>query len=160
MHCPPCRCPLASIPFLFLFLPLLLFFLLKLTCYCVCMYIYTHTYTRWKSTLDPLIQAVILCVLAAQSCPTLCNSMDCSLPGSSVCGILQAPLSVEFSRQEYWSGLLFRSPGDLPDPGIEPGSPALQADSFTTEPPGKPSITLKVCLCTSHYAKSTVEKRL
>ena len=42
----------------------------------------------------------------------------------------QAPLSMEFSRQDYWSGLPFPSPGDLPDPGIEPGSPALQADSL------------------------------
>ena len=42
----------------------------------------------------------------------------------------QAPLSMEFSRQEYWSGLPFPSPGDLPDPGIEPGSPALQKDSL------------------------------
>ena len=46
----------------------------------------------------------------------------------------QAPLSMGFSRQEYWSGLPFPSPGDLPDPGIEPGSPALQADSLPTEP--------------------------
>ena len=43
---------------------------------------------------------------------------------------LQAPLSMGFSRQEYWSGLPFPSPGDLPDPGIEPTAPALQADSF------------------------------
>ena len=49
----------------------------------------------------------------------------------------QAHLSMEFSRQEYWSGLPFPSPGDLPDPGIEPGSLALQADSLLTEPPGK-----------------------
>ena len=42
-----------------------------------------------------------------------------------------------FSRQEHWSGLPFSSPGDLPDPGIEPGSPALQADTLTSEPPGK-----------------------
>ena len=49
----------------------------------------------------------------------------------------QAPLSIGFSRQEYWSGLPFTSPGDLPDPGIEPGSPALQAYSLLTEPPGK-----------------------
>ena len=42
----------------------------------------------------------------------------------------QAPLSMEFSRQEYWSGFPFPSPGDLPDPGIEPRSPALQADAF------------------------------
>ena len=49
----------------------------------------------------------------------------------------QAPLSMGFSRQEYWSGLPFPSPGDLPDPGIEPRSPALQA-ALTSEPQGKP----------------------
>ena len=43
----------------------------------------------------------------------------------------KVPPSVEFSRQEYWSGLPFPSPGDLPNPGIEPGSPVLQADAFT-----------------------------
>ena len=50
----------------------------------------------------------------------------------------QAPPSMGFSRQECWSGLPFPSPGDLPDPGIEPGSSALQADSLPSEPPGKP----------------------
>ena len=50
----------------------------------------------------------------------------------------QAPLCMEFSRQEYWSGLPFPSPGDLPNPRIEPGSPALQAGSLSSEPPGKP----------------------
>ena len=59
----------------------------------------------------------------------------------------QAPTSMGFSRQEYWSGLPFASPGDLPNPGIEPRSPALQADALTSEPPGKPiddsSIMLK-----------------
>ena len=50
----------------------------------------------------------------------------------------QAPPSMEFSRQEYWSGLPFPSPGDLPDPGIKPRSPALQADALPSEPPGKP----------------------
>ena len=49
----------------------------------------------------------------------------------------QALLSMGFSRQEHWSELLFPSPGDLPDPGIEPRSPALQADALTSEPPGK-----------------------
>ena len=49
----------------------------------------------------------------------------------------QAPLSMGFSRQECWSGLPFPSPGDLPDPGVEPGSPALQADTLPSEPPGK-----------------------
>ena len=47
-----------------------------------------------------------------------------------------APLFVGFPRQEYWSGLPFPSPGDLPDPGIEPVSPALASGFFTTEPPG------------------------
>ena len=56
--------------------------------------------------------------------------MDCSPPGSSVHG---------FSRQEYWSGLPFPSPGDLPHPGIEPVSPALAGIFFTSEPTGKPS---------------------
>ena len=51
---------------------------------------------------------------------------------------LQAPLSIGFSRQEYWSGLPFPFPGDLPDPGIEPRSPALQANSLPAELPGKP----------------------
>ena len=64
----------------------------------------------------------------AQSYPTLCNPLSCSLPGSSV---------QEFSRQEYWSGLPFPSPGDLSDPGIKPGSPALAAGFFTPEPPGR-----------------------
>ena len=49
----------------------------------------------------------------------------------------EAPLSIEFSRQEYWSGLSFPPPRDLPDPGIKPRSPALQADALPSEPPGK-----------------------
>ena len=52
--------------------------------------------------------------------------------------VYQASLSMGFSRQEYWSGLPFPSPGDLPDPGIKPRSPALQADALPSEPPGKP----------------------
>ena len=51
----------------------------------------------------------------------------------------QAPPSVGFSRQEYWSGLPFPSLGDLPNPGIEPRSPALQEDALPSEPPGKTS---------------------
>ena len=64
----------------------------------------------------------------------------------------QAPPSMGFSRQEYWSGVPFPSPGDLPNPGIEPGSPALEADALTSEPPGKNilreeqlSVTLTAC---------------
>ena len=52
----------------------------------------------------------------------------------------QASPSMGFSRHEYWSGLQFPSPGDLPDPGIEPGSPTFQADALTSEPPRKPLI--------------------
>ena len=48
---------------------------------------------------------------------------------------------MEFSSQEYWSGLPFPSPGDLPDPGIEPGSPTLQADALPSEPPGNPFVS-------------------
>ena len=55
----------------------------------------------------------------------------------------QAPLSMGFSRQKYWSGLPFPSPGDLPDPGIELGSPALQTDTLPSEPPGKPKVNYK-----------------
>ena len=50
----------------------------------------------------------------------------------------QALPSMGFPRQEYWSGLPFPSPGDLPNPGMEPGSPALQTDTLPSEPPGKP----------------------
>ena len=53
----------------------------------------------------------------------------------------QTSVSVEFSRQEYWSGLPFPSPGDLPNPGIESASPALQADSLPSEPPESPEPT-------------------
>ena len=56
------------------------------------------------------------------------------------------PLSMGFSRQEYWSGLPCPPPGNLPDPGIEPKSPALRTDSLPSEPPGKPSFFLKVMI--------------
>ena len=56
----------------------------------------------------------------------------------------QAPLSMGFTRQEYWSGLSYPPPGALPHPGIKPVSPALQADSLTTDPPGKPEKMLLV----------------
>ena len=79
--------------------------------------------------LFPLPQAFCVC-LVAQSCPSLCNPMDCI--------VHQPPLSMGFSRQEYWSGSPFPSPGDLPNPGIKPRSPALVGEFFTIEPPGKP----------------------
>ena len=69
------------------------------------------------------------------------SSAVCSVMSDSVTpwtAAHQAPLSVGFSRQEYWNGLPSPSPGDLPDPGIEPVSPTLQADSLPFEPPEKP----------------------
>ena len=66
--------------------------------------------------------------LDAQSRPTVCDPMDLAH---------QALLFMEFSRQEFWSGSPFPSPGDLPDPGFELRSPALQADSLPSEPPSK-----------------------
>ena len=82
----------------------------------------------------------------AQSCLTLRDPMDCSPPSSSV--------YIGFSRQEYWSGLPFPTPRNLPDPGIKPASlasPALTGGFFTTEPPGKP--VLLVCIIYFHHCK-------
>ena len=69
------------------------------------------------------------CCFVPQSCPALCRPTAAAR---------QAPLSWDFPRQEYRSGLPFPSPGGLPDPGMEPTSPALADGFFTTEPPGKP----------------------
>ena len=66
--------------------------------------------------------------LVAKTCPTLETSWTVAR---------QASLSMGFPRQEYWSWLPFPSPGDLPNPGIEPRAPTLQADSLPIEPPGK-----------------------
>ena len=71
--------------------------------------------------------------LVTKSCPTLATPLTVAY---------QAPLSMGFSRQEYWSGLPFPSPGDPPDPGIEPRSPALKADALLSEPPGKSPIII------------------
>ena len=115
--------------------------------------VYTTRFHNWE-----LFWYESVKVLVAQSCPTLCDPMDCSLPGSSVHGISQArilewvtllsrvrlfmtpwtvayhaPLSMGFSREEYWSGLPFPSPEDLPNPGIELGSSTLQADALLSE---------------------------
>ena len=69
-----------------------------------------------------------ICCLVTKSCPTLVILWTTAF---------QAPLSMGFPRKKYWSGLPFLSPADLPNPRIELESPALQADSFATEPPGK-----------------------
>ena len=83
----------------------------------------THTYKPGSPHLSESESEV------AQSHPTLCDPWTVAH---------QAPLSMGFCRQEYWSGLSFSSAGDLPDPGIEPRSPTLQADTLTSAPPGKP----------------------
>ena len=95
----------------------------------------------------------ITCVLAGHTPPSLGLLAECAITFSEVkvkslshvrrfatlwTVAHQAPPSTGFSRQEYWSGLPFPSPGDLPDPGTEPRSPALQADALTSEPLGKP----------------------
>ena len=77
--------------------------------------------------------------LVSQSCLIICDLTD-YIPQ-------QAPLSMRFSRQEYCSGLPFSSPGDLPDPGIEPRSPELQVDSLLSEPSRKPIKWLHFTIC-------------
>ena len=80
------------------------------------------------------IYCILHCMIAnsclvAKSCPTLYDPMDVAH---------QTPLSMAFPRQEYWSGLPFPPPGDIPDPRVEPMSPALAGGFFTVEPLGKP----------------------
>ena len=89
---------------------------------CIFQYIFPHT-----GAYDPVYVAFVLSCIPLLATPWIVAH--------------QAPLSVEFSRQEYWSGLPFSSPGYLHDPGIKPSSvasPALEGRFFTTVPPGKP----------------------
>ena len=103
--------------------------MLRLTCWCL-----LHP-EAWRALLTESPHCLFLgssgiACMCAQSCLTLCDPTDCSC---------QAPLSVEFSRQEYRSALPFPTPGHLPDPEIEPAtlvSPALAGGFFTTGPPG------------------------
>ena len=81
-------------------------------------------------------------MLVTQLCPNFCSPMDCSLQGSSVHGILQG-------RILEW--VTFPSPGDLPNSGIEPGSPALQADSLPSEPPGKTQKLFQYIMCINSF---------
>ena len=66
----------------------------------------------------------------------------------------QAPLSMGFFRQEYWSGLPFPFPGELTDPGIKPGSPVIWADALQSEPPGKPLYALSIIIKMSYACKT------
>ena len=111
--------------------------LLSRVCLCLCFLIGTSVIGSGSTlrlrdlilTSAPLF-SFVLCVMVPQSCLTPRTVAH------------QAPPSMEFSRREYWSGLLFPSPGHLPDPGTEPRSPTLQADSLLSEPLGKPMKTL------------------
>ena len=143
---------------------------------------------KWKTREALKKRCASAAAKSLQSCPTLCDPIDSSPPGSPIPGILQArtpewvaislsnawkwkvevkslsrirllatpwtaayqaPLSMGFYRQEYWSGLTFPPPGHLLDPGIETMSPAFQADSLLPSPWGTPSLTVhaKFTLC-------------
>ena len=99
--------------------------------------LYLLKFLNHEDVSSELLVCVCVCVCArtcAQPSLTLCTSMDCMA--------CQAPLSKEFSRQEYWRGLPFPTPGNLPDLGIKPASlssPTLAGGFFTTVPPGKTS---------------------
>ena len=88
-------------------------------------------FTGQGSHFPSLNSHVCCCCLVVQSCPIFCDPMDCS-------PLSMAPLSMGFSRQEYWSGLPCPSPGDLPDPGIEPESPALGGRLLVLSHPRSP----------------------
>ena len=94
----------------------------------------SHNYLWLHFTFAELSQGK--CSTLWDSCPTLCNSMDCVA--------WQSPLSMKFSRQEYWNGLPFPSPWDLPNPGNKPRSPELQADSLPFDPQGSPMDYLSI----------------
>ena len=94
-------------------------------CHCV---INQNNTVIWKTFQVLMLGIITECMLSCFSHPT-------AIPWSVAC---QAPLSMWFSKQKYWSGLPCPSPGDLPDPRTEPTSLAIQADSSPSEPPGKP----------------------
>ena len=85
----------------------------------------------------------------------MCVRSSLVMSDSASAGTLahQVLLSMGFSRQEYWSELLFPSPGDPPDPGMEPGSPALHTDSLPSEPAGKPTIILRQDVNNRRYSR-------
>ena len=98
-------------------------------CFCWSSHVVIFKKSNIKNTDSKRSSSHLLLFLVAKSCTTFCNPGECNR---------QAPPSMGFPRQEYWSGLPFPSPRDLPDPGIEPRSPALQADALPSDPPGKP----------------------
>ena len=90
--------------------------------------------TMWGMEHKSVGQNQHCCCVITKLCLSLCNPMDCGPPGSCVHG---------FPRKENWSGLPGPPPGDLPDPGMEPASPALAGGFLTAETPGKPKISIK-----------------
>ena len=84
-----------------------------------------------RTTFEKTLLSVSDVCACVRACVRACMSVSRSVAR-------QARMSMGFSRQEYWSGQPFPSPGGLPDPGITPGSPALEVDSLLSEPPGKP----------------------
>ena len=118
-------------------------------------YIYIYIYV--------CIMCIYVCVYYVYVCVCVCvciyiyiyivkmKSLSCADSATPWAVAYQAPLSMGFSRQAYWSGLPFPSPGDLPDPGIKLGSPTLQADSLPSESPGKP---IYVCICIKYVCLS------
>ena len=99
-------------------------------CVCVCIYIYIYIYVERERHVY-VYERETCCVCVIRS--VVSNSLQ---PPWTVAR--QAPLSMEFSRQALCNGFLFPSPGDLPNPGIEPGSPELHAGYLQSEPPEKP----------------------
>ena len=98
-----------------------------------CLWVPSHLGNCWVEALVQDFRGG--CLNAGRACYSLSHVQLFLVPWAVDC---QAPLSIGFSRQEYYSGLPLPSPGDLPDPGIEPRSPAQQADYLPSEPPGKP----------------------
>ena len=123
--------------------PYICMYVCMYVCVCIYIYIYTHSWASLTPLSTPPLKSAqntslsSLCYTAMSHCE--CVSHCCVrlfvTPWIVVC---QSPLSMEFSRQEYWSGLPFPSPGDLPDSGIKPRTPELQTDSLPSEPNGSP----------------------
>ena len=106
--------------------------LIKMDSIKVCIFDHKERFCSVRVTMLLFLHSIAVLCLVTWSCPTLCNPMNCSR---------EAPLAMEFSRQEYWSGLPCLPLGDLSNPGIEPRSLILQVDSLLSEPPGKPKNT-------------------
>ena len=115
------------------------------------MYVYMCVYVLYVYVYMYMHVYMCICVyMYICICMCICIYICCATKSLQLCPFFaalwtvahQAPLSMEFSRQEYWSGLPYPSPGDLLNPGIEPWSPALQGSALLSEPPGKPHINI------------------